>query len=262
MDQEAGDSKKNKPRLTKKERRELATTKSEAKKSEGSTLEKKKIVLEPAKQTPKIKQGKDIPLHPDIYKAGLAIKRRVIDESAKRCMIMLLTLKALAHDLDVPPNQSYLRTFKDHLDVSIKYLEECRQFPVSMTNAIRFINKKIAKIPPNSSENDYRKLTVEAIEEYTTEYELALKCIIREGSLRIQSKDEVIMTYGDSYLVRNLLLKAHLDGKKFRVVVVDSSPRFLGKSMMKVLIDHKIEVTYIRITAISSIMKEVGVYGA
>lgn len=205
-------------------------------------------------------ESENIQLHPLVIKVGLQMSQGVIRGSAKRCIAMLIALKNMAHDLEIPQKTDYLRVFQTHLDWSVNYLEKCRQLSVSMTNAILFIKTNSTKVPPNSSENECRKLTETLIEKYITEYQLAIKAIIRDGSSKIEPTNEVILTYGDSLLVRNLLMRAHCDGKQFRVVVVDSRPRFSGKSLVEFFVSQNIAASYVPITAIAYVMREVGAY--
>lgn len=202
-------------------------------------------------------ENKSIHLHPLIIKVGLQMSQGIIKGSAKRCLAMLIALKAMAHDLEISQKKDYLRTFQSNLDSSVNYLEQCRQLSVSMTNAIRYIKTNSTMIPATLSESECRKLTESLIEKYINEYQLAIKAIIRDGSSKIEATNEVILTYGDSLLVRNLLMKAYTDGKRFRVVVVDSRPRFLGKSLAKFFVNHNIATTYVPISAIAYVMKEV-----
>ena len=58
--------------------------------------------------------------------------------------------------------------------------------------------------------------------------------LIRNG-LSILKKEEVILVYGnqETQTIEDMLVAAHLAGKKFRVVIVDSAPDFLGRSLVK-----------------------------
>ena len=74
---------------------------------------------------------------------------------------------------------------------------------------------------------------------------------------KINDQDDVILVFGYSLIVKHVLQKAVKLGKKFSVVVVDSRPKFDGKTMLKSLLELNIPTTYIFINAISYVMKEV-----
>lgn len=76
---------------------------------------------------------------------------------------------------------------------------------------------------------------ISLIDAYATErIEFADQVIADHGANRISDGD-VIMTYGRSHVVEKILKKAQDDGKRFRVVVVDSRPKLEGTSSHCVL---------------------------
>ena len=69
---------------------------------------------------------------------------------------------------------------------------------------------------------------------------------------------DVILTYGYSSLLLSILLHAFdKDKKNFRVVVLDSSPRFEGLEMLRRLTKANISCVYMLISGASYIMPEV-----
>jgi len=59
-------------------------------------------------------------------------------------------------------------------------------------------------------------------------------------------------------VVEQTLRKAHVELKKrFRVVVVDSRPRYEGRALLKRLLQHGIECSYVLVNAVSYVMKDV-----
>jgi translation initiation factor eIF-2B subunit delta len=91
-------------------------------------------------------------------------------------------------------------------------------------------------------------------------YILANSDIVISGTSYSKSKitdDDIILTYGYSSLVLNILLQARHKFPNMQVVVVDSRPRQKGKIMLEQLIKHNINCTYILINGISFIMNRV-----
>ena len=88
--------------------------------------------------------------------------------------------------------------------------------------------------------------------------ELAGRAICEEAAKKISS-DDVILTYGYSSLLLRILLKAYVDdGKKFRVVVLDGSPRREGLQFLRRLAAARIPAVYMLVSGASYIMPQVG----
>ena len=88
--------------------------------------------------------------------------------------------------------------------------------------------------------------------------EIAGRAICEEAAKKISS-DDVILTYGYSSLLLRILLKAYIDdGKKFRVVVLDGSPRREGLQFLRRLAAAHIPAVYMLISGVSYIMPKVG----
>jgi translation initiation factor eIF-2B subunit delta len=117
---------------------------------------------------------------------------------------------------------------------------------------------------------------------------MADQVIMSLGLQKIQDGD-VILTYARSSVVQGLLLAAHAKGIKFKVIVVDSRPRFegiaivrvcvgngdnmmvmvaplthafcwaisLGKQLLRALANAGVPCTYVLLTAIGHVMREV-----
>lgn len=127
-----------------------------------------------------------------------------------------------------------------------------------MGNAIRHLKRQITTTPPEYSDTQAKKYLHECIDNYIREnVELAGKAICDEASKKIASGD-VILTYGYSSLLFNILHKAYVeDGKKFRVVVLDGNPRFEGLQLLRKLTAAKIPAVYMLISGASYIMPQV-----
>jgi len=60
-----------------------------------------------------------------------------------------------------------------------------------------------------------------------------------------------------SYVVEHSLKAAHDLKKRFQVIIVDSRPRFEGKTLLTRLLQYGIRCTYVMLNAVSYIMKDV-----
>lgn len=72
---------------------------------------------------------------------------------------------------------------------------------------------------------------------------------------KIQDGD-VIVTFAGSSLVKQILLAAHEEGKKFRVSIIDSRPLFEGKALARALANAGLDVEYSLVHGISHAIKD------
>ena len=78
-------------------------------------------------------------------------------------------------------------------------------------------------------------------------------------SLLSDKKEEIVLVYGnqESQTIEELLKHAHDAKKKFRVIVIDSSPEYFGRGMVKRLSAHGIKCQYTLISMVNFLMGQV-----
>lgn len=79
-------------------------------------------------------------------------------------------------------------------------------------------------------------------------------------SITVQQKisdGDVILTYGCSSVILNILNEAKKSKRRFRVIVVDARPWHEGKEMLRRLVSKNIDCTCVLINAVGFIMPEV-----
>ncbi|CAL5374372.1 unnamed protein product [Camellia sinensis] len=176
------------------------------------------------------------PMHPAVYKVGLQYLAGDVFGGNARCIAMLQAFREAIKDYCTPPE---------------------KPLSISMGNAIRFLKARVAKLPLNLSESEAKATLYSDIDRFINEkIVLADKVIVRHASTKIRDGD-VLLTYGSSLVVEMVLLYAHELGKQFRVVVVDSRPKFEGKELLRRLLAKGLRCTYTHINAVSYIMHEV-----
>jgi len=82
------------------------------------------------------------------------------------------------------------------------------------------------------------------------------KFIIDFG-LKLIKNDDVILTYGRSHVVENLLVKAFESGMRFSLIIVDNPPFNEGKDLLNRLSKLGVEAKYTLINGIAYFMKDV-----
>ncbi|ORX87627.1 IF-2B-domain-containing protein [Basidiobolus meristosporus CBS 931.73] len=210
-------------------------------------------------EEPKGPLGTQIPkeLHPAILSLGLQFSEFKISGSNSRALATLNAFKKVIQDYQTPPHTTLTRNLQHYLNPQIAYLVSMRPLSVSMGNAIRYLKYEISILSIDLPDEDAKTLLIERIDQFIRDrITVADKMIIDFGLQKIQNGD-VILTYACSSIIQNLLLEAHAKGIAFRVIVVDSRPKFEGITLMKRLAQAGIQCTYVLINAIGFVIKEV-----
>ena len=174
-----------------------------------------------------------------------------------RCVAMLLAFCEVIKDYSTPEQKSLVRDLTTRLNMNVSFLNTCRPLSISMGNAIRFLKTRIAKLPNHLLETECKSELVSDIYQFIHEkINIADKEITKLAVTKIRDGD-VILTYATSCVVEMIILHAFELGLNFRVIVVDSRPKFEGKMLFRRLLARGINCTYAQITAISYVMQEV-----
>lgn len=199
----------------------------------------------------------DQAIHPAIIRVGLKYSQGIIDESNMRCVALIDALCKLIRDLQVPADKEFARHLESKLKQSINYVEQCRPKSISMGNAIKFLRSKIYNLSADMPEKEAKASLIESLEKFVrVNIELAGRAISKSALDKIRDGDNVLV-FGNSSVVGQLLCDAKATGKRFTVTVVDARPKLSGRDMLRVLMDHDIECSYIMITAISQVISRV-----
>ncbi|XP_043917429.1 translation initiation factor eIF-2B subunit delta isoform X2 [Protopterus annectens] len=196
-------------------------------------------------------------IHPSIVRLGLKYSQGIITGSNSRCIALLHAFKQVIHDYSTPPNEELSRDLVNKLNPNISFLIQCRPLSASMGNAIKYVKKEISNIQSTVKEEEAKAILKECIDKYIQEkIYLAAKAICKFAIEKISDGD-VILIYGYSSLVNDILCDAHEKGRTFRVIVVDSRPRQEGREALRRMVRKGIHCTYVIITAISYMLPEV-----
>ena len=154
-----------------------------------------------------------------------------------------------------PPGVALSRHLTTHLSHQISYLSHSRPLSVSQGNSIRWLKKLISALDINLSDSAAISSLCASIDGFIREkITLADELIADAASAKITNGD-VILTYAKSSVVEKTLLKAHGQGKRFKVIVVDSRPLFEGKNLARSLSQAGLEVQYCFISGLSNVAR-------
>ncbi|KKY13927.1 putative translation initiation factor eif-2b delta subunit [Diplodia seriata] len=196
-------------------------------------------------------------VHPAILALGLQMSEYVVCGSNARTVAMLLAFKSVIESYTTPPGTSLARHLTSHhLSPQISHLSSCRPLSVSQGNAIRWLKDLIIKVDPSVPETTAKSHLLAHIDTFIREKFTAADEVISESASAKIVDGDVIVTFAKSSIVLKTLLRAHADGRKFRVNVVDSKPLFEGKQMARSLAAAGIQVSYCLVGATSHAIKE------
>uniref|UniRef100_A0AAG5DGG2 Translation initiation factor eIF2B subunit delta n=1 Tax=Anopheles atroparvus TaxID=41427 RepID=A0AAG5DGG2_ANOAO len=196
-------------------------------------------------------------LHPAVTKLGIQYAEGAVVGSKARCLAMLKMLNQLIHDYESPPEKEFGRSFEETLNTSAAYLQRCRPFSVSMTNALRHVKMYTRQLDGKVSDSEQKEFLLESIESYIRDQiEKAEEAICISVQEKIFDGD-VILTYGCSSLIKHILEEANRRSKNFRVIIVNARPREEEHAMLEHLVQQGVKCTCVLINAVSYVMPEV-----
>jgi translation initiation factor eIF-2B subunit delta len=196
-------------------------------------------------------------IHPAILRLGLQYASGSISGSNARCVALLTALQQFITDYHTPPSKLMRDDLLSKLKPLVRFIIDARPQSLSMGNAIRYVKMRISKLPPTLSEQRAKDSLCADINVFIQErIEFADEVIATHGASKI-ADDDVVLTYATSHVVEMLILRAQADGKRFRVIVVDSRPKLEGKELLHRLLAAGVRCTYILINALSYVMRDV-----
>ncbi|XP_012643724.1 translation initiation factor eIF2B subunit delta isoform X4 [Microcebus murinus] len=196
-------------------------------------------------------------IHPAMVRLGLQYSQGLVSGSNARCIALLRALQQVIQDYTTPLNEELSRDLVNKLKPYISFLTQCRPLSASMYNAIKFLNKEITGVSSSKREEEAKSELRVAIDRYVQEkIVLAAQAISRFAYKKISDGD-VILVYGCSSLVSRILQEAWTEGRRFRVVVVDSRPRLEGRHTLRSLVRAGVPASYLLIPAASYVLPEV-----
>ncbi|KTW29938.1 translation initiation factor eIF2B subunit delta [Pneumocystis jirovecii RU7] len=202
-------------------------------------------------------QGTSKDIHPIILALGLQYSEFKICGSNARCIFMLNSFKQVIQDYHTPAGTTLQRHLQSYINLHIAHLVLSRPLSVSMRNAIRFLKLEISNSSIDLAEDEAKNLLIKRIDRFIRDrITVADQVIIAAGQNKINNGD-VILIYSRSSIVEQVLIEAYQRHKFFRVIVVDSRPGFEGKECVHRLSKVGIISTYLTISSLCYIMREV-----
>ncbi|KAJ2083442.1 hypothetical protein H4R24_000822 [Coemansia sp. RSA 988] len=179
----------------------------------------------------------DIPVHPRIKEVGLRMATMDISGSNARTVAVMLAFVDVIADYTTPPHTTLVYHLTGYLSPQINFLVHQRPMCIGMANAIRWLKSEIIHTSHDLKDDEAKSQLITKIDGYIKERITAAGDIIADaGAQKIQDGD-VVLTFGASSAVRNLLITARNNGRRFHVVVIDSRPENEGRGLVRKLVE-------------------------
>ena len=226
------------------------------------------------------------PLHPQVIELGYLFSRGEIRGGNARCRAMLIVFFNVIGDFQPPSNMSSLTDLRHQIELwvlrpSFQYWTTvCRPHSVTMGNAFTFLKSAVASLERDISRDAVVKTIQDTIKAYIRErVELAQQAIAQQPPLQLpvsstlssstqkgeragaggQGHKQVFLTFGKSEVISRTFLRMAeaAESSNFRVVIVDSRPLLEGKELLRTLRGANIACSYILLSALTYVMRDV-----
>lgn len=195
-------------------------------------------------------------VHAEIVRLGAKYVDGTIRGSAARCVALVVACKSVVSDFKLPPRTDFAKHFAEYLGPMLKFIFACRPKSVSMANFVRAFKNKGVECR-GKSESEGKQLLEEFLDEFLDERLLTAEQMICDYGVKKIANGDVIISFACSFVVSKLLVAAHNAGKRFRLIIVDSTPLLEGKEFLKRMTLAGIQCTYVLLNAVCYMMKEV-----
>jgi translation initiation factor eIF-2B subunit delta len=188
-------------------------------------------------------------------KLGTLFKTGLIRDDDDRVTALIATFCRVIEDYSTPPNTSLSWNLDKVIKAQVQYLVDIRQHSIGMGNLIKHLRSAIACIPPDMSESDAKQRLLRTLRLFLEEKIIFARDGIIKQVLSIIKDDDVILTFGSSPLLRQVLLDVAAV-RRFKLVVVDSRPLKEGLATVSALSAH-VKCVYTTVAGVASMMREV-----
>lgn len=211
-----------------------------------------------ARKSPNINEIDTNNIPPIVIQVGYHIHNQSIRGSTAKCIALLKAFQHVIDKFPSKPDKDLSREIQSLLFVNcLEFLNQCCPLSISQDNAIKYLRAVFNRLTPDMAENDVRDLLSKSIDDFIQDEIICSWVAIIGKAVTAIDDDDVLLTIGYSVLLKKILCSAKKIDRKFRVVVVDTRPRFEGKRMHQELLEAGISATYIFIDTVPYVMKEV-----
>jgi translation initiation factor 2B subunit (eIF-2B alpha/beta/delta family) len=197
----------------------------------------------------------DLQLHPATLKLGALYRHGTVRDDDDRIVALIQAFINIIDDYSTPSNKSLRDDLDKYIKAQVNYLVHCRQHCMGMGNLIKQLRFAISNIPADRSEMESKLTLRRMLESFLEERILYARQSIITNCMGMIKDNDVILTFGSSPLVRQILLAAAKQ-RSFRLIVVDTRPLRDGLATLQAL-SGALHCVYTPLSGAPAIMRDV-----
>lgn len=172
----------------------------------------------------------------------------------RRSLALLQMIDEVISSFDLSEGQSFTREFTQAVKNMVSFLVRCRPLSPAVGNVVKSIKAELGRLATQtglSNEDAKRELRHFVATFAQDKISVAQQALATIASEKINNGD-IILTYARSSTVERTLKAAVSDGKKFTVVIADSSPLFEGKELLTELLRSGVPCEYMLLNSLET----------
>lgn len=194
-------------------------------------------------------------IHPATLKLGDYFSNGIIHEDDDRVVALICAFRDIIRDYSTPAKKSISMDLDKYISAQVQHLIHCRLHSITMGNVIKFTRFNISQLPPDLPEAQAKQKLIGALTTYLEERIVFARKSISLLCIESIRPNDVILTFGSSALIRQILVAAAAV-KQFRVIVVDTRPLNEGRKTLECLTELGISCVYTLLTGASFVIRD------
>ena len=166
--------------------------------------------------------------------------------SNARCLSVVSGFRSFITDYITPPSQVLKRDLHKTIDQYSQFLHMCRPLISGVQTAIKYLLQNVSSIPVRAGVTDShaKQWLLDKLDNFVTEKLVYSIDIIVENGLKHLMDGDVILTFGRTTSVEQIIIQGHKAGKKFKVIVAEGRGDRAGRQMMQKFANMGINCVY------------------
>ena len=177
---------------------------------------------------------------------GIKMQEGSLRGTNNRCLAFLRMIDEVVASFELSDGQSFTREFTVAVKNMVSFLVRCRPLSPAVGNVVKSIKAELGHLATQTSlSNEDARAELRRFVATFAQDKISVAQQVLAGVAADKINDgDIILTYARSSTVERALKQAAMAGKKFSVVVADSSPLYEGKALLSELLGAGIPCEY------------------
>ena len=177
---------------------------------------------------------------------GIKMQEGSLRGTNNRSLAFLRVIDEVVASFELSDGQSFTREFTVAVKNMVSFLVRCRPLSPAVGNVVKSIKAELGHLATQSSlSNEEARAELRQFVATFAQDKISVAQQVLAGIAADKINDgDIILTYARSSTVERTLKQAATNGKKFSVVVADSSPLYEGKALLAELVGAGIPCEY------------------